>query len=114
MSPSLLTHADAGDAVSRAIVLDGGRILGEQARVAADRVGLLVEGATVVLTGGVFEHVSDLLATATMDHLNGGIAVRQRTAPVSGALLLAFDLAGRKISSDTLSKSILLNLERLQ
>lgn len=113
MSPALMNQADAGDAVARAIVVAGGHTLAQQARVAAARVGLPIEGTSFVLTGGVFEHPSEILAAATMKGLQGGIFVREREAPVAGALLLAFDQSDQNVRSDLVARNVARALERL-
>jgi N-acetylglucosamine kinase-like BadF-type ATPase len=94
ITPLLLDCADAGDEVAAALVRQAGGWLGEQGRVCAERVGLSVEGAPVVLSGGVLRHPSTLLAQAVMERLSGGVATRPEVPPVVGALLLAFDRLG--------------------
>lgn len=94
LAPVVLGAAEEGDAVARAIVLEKGRILGEQARVCAARAGLGLDGTLTVLSGGVFGHPSDILAGAVMAQLPGAEPVRHGPPPVVGALLLAFDGAG--------------------
>jgi N-acetylglucosamine kinase-like BadF-type ATPase len=107
MSPVVLAEADAGDAVSRAIVAAGGRILGQQARASAARVGLPVEGTTIVLTGGVFDHPSELLSSAIMRELEGAMPVRPAVPPVAGALGIAFDAAQHKPDWTALTKNVI-------
>jgi N-acetylglucosamine kinase-like BadF-type ATPase len=94
LAPVVLDAAAEGDAVAAAIVGAQGKVLGEQARICAQRVGLALEGARVVLTGGVFGHPSDTLAEATMAELPGAVAVRHGPPPVVGALMLGFDRLG--------------------
>jgi N-acetylglucosamine kinase-like BadF-type ATPase len=106
LAPVLLDLADAGDAVARAIVREGGRRLGEQARVSAARVGLIVAGARVVLSGGVLQHPTALLADAILERLPGGVPVRAAAPPVVGALLLGFDALGAAMDAETLAKSL--------
>jgi N-acetylglucosamine kinase-like BadF-type ATPase len=98
LAPVVLDAADEGDAVARAIVDEKGRVLGGQARACAARLGLPLEGARVVLTGGVFGHPTDRLAEATMAELPGAVAVRHPAPPIAGALLLALDRIG--VSAD--------------
>jgi N-acetylglucosamine kinase-like BadF-type ATPase len=107
LAPCVLDCADSGDPVARAIVLDAGRILGGQARVSAQRVGLGADGTRVVLTGGVLEHPSPLLADTVMSHLPGALAVRTRAPPVVGALLLAFDARGLAIDAARLADDVI-------
>jgi N-acetylglucosamine kinase-like BadF-type ATPase len=94
MTPVLLDVADEGDPVAAEIVAEAGRVLGEEARVAARRVGLELAGTAVVLSGGVLSHPSDLLADHVMARLEGAVAVRPPVPPVFGAVLLAVDRAG--------------------
>jgi N-acetylglucosamine kinase-like BadF-type ATPase len=91
LAPLLLDAADEGDAVAQAIVAGTGRVLGEQARASAQRLGLPLAGTRVVLTGGVFLHPTERLAAATMAELPGAVPVRHGPPPVAGALLLALD-----------------------
>jgi len=102
----VLDAADAGDDVARAIVAAEGKVLGEQARVCAERVDLPRDGALTVLTGGVFSHPSDALADATMAELPGAVAVRHGPPPVVGALLLGFDRLGVTVDPGALSQSL--------
>ena len=94
MAPVVLDLAGEGDPVAAAIVAGKGAILGRQARVSAQRVGLPLAGARVVLTGGVFAHPSDRLADAALAELPGAEPVRHGPPPVAGALLLALDRIG--------------------
>ena len=94
LAAAVLDEADAGDVVARSIVARQGRLLGDQARACADRVGLLGRSFPVVLAGGVLRHPSRLLADAIMARVPGGEAVRGADEPVVGALLFAFDRAG--------------------
>jgi N-acetylglucosamine kinase-like BadF-type ATPase len=94
LAPVVLDAADEGDAVARAIVAAKGRVLGRQARACAGQIGLPLEGARVVLAGGVFGHPSHRLADATMAELPGAVAVRHPDPPIAGALLLALDRIG--------------------
>lgn len=94
LAPAVLDEADAGDEAARGIVAGQGRILGDQTRVCAERVGLLGAEFPVVLAGGVFRHSSRLLAATLMERIPGGRAVPAAHEPVVGALLFAFDEAG--------------------
>jgi hypothetical protein len=75
-------------------VLERGRLLGGQARISAERIGLPLEGTRVVLTGSVFAHPTDLLADAVMAELPGAEPVRHPPPPIAGAVLLALDRIG--------------------
>jgi N-acetylglucosamine kinase-like BadF-type ATPase len=94
LAPVVLDAADDGDGVARAIVAEKGRVLGRQGRACAEQLGLPLEGARVVLAGGVFGHPTDRLADAVMAELPGAVAVRQPAPPIAGALMLAFDRLG--------------------
>ena len=94
LAPAVLDEADSGDEVAAAIVSGQGRILGDQTRVCAERVGLMGGEFPVVLAGGVFRHHSRLLAEALMARIPGGRPVPAPHEPVVGALLFAFDRAG--------------------
>jgi N-acetylglucosamine kinase-like BadF-type ATPase len=103
LAPVVLDAAEEGDAVAAAIVAAQGKVLGEQGRVCAERVGLSPEGARAVLTGGVFGHPSDTLAEATMAELPGAVAVRHGPPPVAGALLIGFDRLGLAVDPAALA-----------
>jgi N-acetylglucosamine kinase-like BadF-type ATPase len=105
-APLVLDAADDGDEVARAIVAEKGRILGAQGRSSAERIGLPLEGARAVLTGGVFDHPTSLLADATMAELPGAVVVRGGPPPVAGALLLALDGIGVRIDEPALAASL--------
>jgi N-acetylglucosamine kinase-like BadF-type ATPase len=94
LAPAVLDEAARGDAVAAAIVAGQGRILGDQTRACAERVGLLGGEFPVVLAGGVFRHPSRLLAETLMQRIPGGRAVPAAHEPAVGALLFAFDRAG--------------------
>jgi N-acetylglucosamine kinase-like BadF-type ATPase len=102
LAPAVLDEAEAGDGVALEIVRSLGRVLGEEARVAAARVGLEAP-YPVVLAGGVLRHPSTLLADAIMERVPGGRAVRIGAEPVRGALLFAFDRAGWTADEPTLA-----------
>ena len=99
LAPVVLDLADEGDAVARAIVEEKGRTLGRQGRACAAQLGLAIEGARIVLAGGVFGHASERLAAAVMAELPGGVAVRHPAPPVAGALLLALDGIGADVAA---------------
>jgi N-acetylglucosamine kinase-like BadF-type ATPase len=94
LTPILLDEADAGDALARSMVVEAGKILGDQARSSAKHVNLPLPGALVVLTGGVLKHPSTLLANSIMSCLPGAVAVRTSLPPIAGALMLSFDDCG--------------------
>ena len=92
--PVLFDVAEAGDPVALDILGHAGRVLGDEARVSAERVGLPLLATPIVLSGGVFQHPSKLLETAIMDRLDGAIAVRNGIAPIVGVVQLALDRVG--------------------
>jgi N-acetylglucosamine kinase-like BadF-type ATPase len=102
LAAAVLDEAEAGDAVARGIVERQGRVLGDQARTCASRVGLLGAPYPVVLGGGVFRHPSRLLAEGVLARLPAGRPVEAPAEPVVGALLLAFDRAGVGVEEDAL------------
>ncbi len=106
MTPVVLDEADAGDAIARSLVLGAGSILGRQARVSAERVGLALGGTPTVLAGGVLGHRSPLLANAVLAELPGVEAVRETAPPVIGALLLAYDRLGVSPDREALALSV--------
>jgi N-acetylglucosamine kinase-like BadF-type ATPase len=104
--PAVLDAADAGDEVAATLVRAKGRILGREARVCGLRAGLVLAGAPVVLTGGVFEHPSALLAAATLAELPGAVPVRHGPQPIAGAVLLALDRLGRQVDEAVLGSTL--------
>ncbi len=106
LAPTILEEADRGDPVARRIVLDMGRVLGEYARVAAERVGLRDGSFPLVLAGGVFLHPSPLLREAIAGALPGARLVESEFEPVVGALLLAFDQLESRADVDALRRSL--------
>ena len=106
LSPVVLDAAAEGDPVARAIVLERGRVLGGQGRVAAQRVELSLDAARVVLTGSVFAHPTALLADAVMAELPGAVPVRDAPPPIAGAVLLALDRIGVAVDAAVLGADL--------
>ncbi len=106
MSPVLLDEADQGDRVALEIVTDAGRKLGGQGRISARFVGLDVQGALVVLGGGLFSHPSMILEEAVMSELPGAVAHRTTLPPVLGALMAALDSIGVQSCAESLNESL--------
>jgi N-acetylglucosamine kinase-like BadF-type ATPase len=104
----VLDVADAGDVVAIGIVERMGATLGDQGRVSAEKVELPLEGATVVLTGGVMQHPSTRLAAAIMARMPGARAVRPEAPPIAGALLIAFDELGVAAKAEELTAGLVL------
>jgi N-acetylglucosamine kinase-like BadF-type ATPase len=94
LAVDVLDAADAGDAVALGLVEGQARVVSAQARVSAGRVGLELDGTTVVLTGGLLNHGSPLLGDLTMALLPGAVRALPVHPPVVGAALLAFDRVG--------------------
>jgi N-acetylglucosamine kinase-like BadF-type ATPase len=106
LAPVVLDAAEHGDEVAREIVAGKGRILGVQARACAERIDMPLSGTRAVLTGGVFDHPTNLLADAAMAQLPGAVPVRSGPPPVAGALLLALDGIGVRIDEPALAASL--------
>jgi len=99
----VLDAAEAGDGVARALVDRSADILAAQARVAANALDLPLQGLRLVLTGGVLQHPSALMADGIAARLPGTQPVRVMAPAVTGALLLAFDRAGAAMTADALA-----------
>jgi N-acetylglucosamine kinase-like BadF-type ATPase len=92
----LFDAAEAGDAVSRRILVAHGESLGDYAIAAASKVKLLEEPFTLALTGGVLRHPSPILREALVLRVReaapGASAIQSRFEPAVGAVLLALDV----------------------
>ena len=106
MSPVLLDEADQRDEVALQIVTAAGRAVGGQGRASAERIGLTVAGATVVLGGGLFQHRTNVLADAVMAELRGATAQRTALPPVIGAVMAALDQLGVQSDPEELNRSL--------
>jgi N-acetylglucosamine kinase-like BadF-type ATPase len=106
LAPVVLDLADEGDAVAQAIVEATGSTLGSQARACAARIELPLDGARVVLAGGVFSHPTDRLARAVAAELPGAEPVRCAAPPVSGVLLLALDRVGAAVDAEAVAAGV--------
>jgi N-acetylglucosamine kinase-like BadF-type ATPase len=112
LAPALMDEAAAGDPTARRIVEDQGAALGDYALVAARKVGLAQPGDcepfTLVLSGGVLRHPTHLLRDALIGRVAaqapGVRPVTSRFEPAAGALLLAYDLAGRAVDEALLER----------
>jgi N-acetylglucosamine kinase-like BadF-type ATPase len=108
LARNVLEQAEAGDATARRIVEEQGTIMGDYALAAARQVGLEGSGFTLVLTGGVFRHPSDLLAEAVVARVRQSVPevrpLRSRFEPVVGALLFAFEHAGVPVDNTLLDR----------
>jgi N-acetylglucosamine kinase-like BadF-type ATPase len=94
----VLEEAEAGDAAAREIVVDVGRALGRSAAIAIRTLHMEGESFEVVLAGGLFRSLTDLLRDAISDPVTQAAAdaklVRLVSPPVVGAGLLALELLG--------------------
>ena len=106
MSPALLDEADRGDGVAVDIVSGAGRSLGGQGRVSAQRIGLSLDGAPVVMGGGLFRHPTMILENAVMAELPGAVPLRTARPPVIGAVMAAADIVGRPSDPEALHRSL--------
>jgi N-acetylglucosamine kinase-like BadF-type ATPase len=97
-APIVLSEAESGDAVARAIVLEVGSALGNSAAVAIHKLGMETEVFDVVLAGGLFRGLIALLWDAIFDPVRAAAPnanlVRLASPPVVGAGLLALELVG--------------------
>jgi N-acetylglucosamine kinase-like BadF-type ATPase len=108
LAPYLLTEAENGDAIARRIVEENAARLAEYALVAARKVGIDHSPYTVLLNGGVFRHPGTLMPDMIRERLQqvspGVTLVRSRHEPATGALLLAFELAGIFVTPDLMNR----------
>ena len=59
-----------------------------------------------MLTGGVFGHPTERLASAAMAELPGAVAIRHPAPPIAGALLLALDRLGARVDAATVAAGL--------
>jgi N-acetylglucosamine kinase-like BadF-type ATPase len=108
LAPYLLTEAENGDTVARRIVEENANRLAEYALVAARKVGIDHSPYTVLLNGGVFRHPGALMPDIIRQRIQrvspGVMLVRSRHEPATGALLLAFELAGIAVTPDLMNR----------
>jgi N-acetylglucosamine kinase-like BadF-type ATPase len=94
-APAVLAEAEEGDVAAIEIVVDVGRALGGSAAVAIRRLKIETESFDVVLAGGLFRGLNDLLWNAirqpVLDAAPRATLVRLGTPPVAGAGLLALE-----------------------
>jgi N-acetylglucosamine kinase-like BadF-type ATPase len=108
LAPYLLTEAENGDPVARRIVEGNAARLAEYALVAARKVGIDHSPYSVLLNGGVFRHSGSLMVDTIRERLQrvspSVTLVRSRHEPATGALLLAFELAGIAVTPDLMNR----------
>jgi N-acetylglucosamine kinase-like BadF-type ATPase len=101
-APIVIAEANAGDAVASQIVHEAGSALGTSAAVAIRRLEMEEEAFDVVLSGGLFRGLNQLLWQAIYDPVHAAAPraslVRLTTPPVTGAGLLALELAGQEVT----------------
>jgi N-acetylglucosamine kinase-like BadF-type ATPase len=107
LAEAVLDEAEAGDRVAVEIVRSGGELVGDYARVCADRTGQLGSRVPVVLCGGVFRHPSKLLRESIVSRIPDAAPVYPSVDPVVGALLLAADGAGIRLDVDSMHFTLL-------
>lgn len=98
LSPLVFEHADAGDAVSRALVTKQGTEIALMAVSAIERLELTGRAVPVVLGGGVVASGHPLLLDAVRATLDARTPLAEivhvATPPIVGAALLALESAG--------------------
>ncbi|HEY4269926.1 MAG TPA: BadF/BadG/BcrA/BcrD ATPase family protein [Galbitalea sp.] len=107
LSPLVFEHADAGDAVSIALVRRQGTEIALMAISAIERLGMTGHAVPVVLGGGVVASGHPILLDAVRATLStrtpNAAIVHVATPPIVGAALLAFESAGA--TSDALDRA---------
>jgi N-acetylglucosamine kinase-like BadF-type ATPase len=101
VTPLLLDAAEAGDPVSRHIVVSHGEGLGLVAAVAARKVGISGQAIKIALTSGVFRHASKLLPDAVLDALRRSEPLIEPVAPVGEPVMGSVLDALRRIDVQT-------------
>ncbi len=101
LAPLVLDAAAAGDAVALGLVDAQGAILGDYARLAAERVAL-PPGHPLVLAGGLLRHPSSCFVDALLARVPAARPVRARLEPVVGVLGWALERAGAALPADAL------------
>lgn len=97
-APLVLAEAEAGDLAAGAIVLEAGTALGESAAVAIRRLEMEDEVFDVVLAGGLFRGMIQMLWDAISGPVHAAAPdarlVTLASPPVVGAALLALEAVG--------------------
>ncbi len=102
LAPVLLDAGHAGDVDAGQMLRDHADVLGGYVRRAAARVGLVDDGMTVVLAGGVFRHHGTDLREAISAVLPASHVTSAILEPAYGALLMAADRAGLQLEVERL------------
>jgi glucosamine-6-phosphate isomerase len=103
LAPQVLDAAAQGDAVACALVMEQGRTLGEVALSMARRVRVERRAFPLVLAGGVFRHLDNLLPNALIGTVKS-VAPQARVfksdlQPVAGAVMLALEGSGKRVTA---------------
>ncbi len=111
VTPLVFRLADEGDGVAQDILIEMGRLMGEQTGAVIKRAGIERLEADVVLAGSTYRGQSplliDSLTTAVHRAAPRATPVLPRYQPVVGAYLLALEAAGAEVGPETYA-----NLER--
>jgi N-acetylglucosamine kinase-like BadF-type ATPase len=99
-APLVLEHAARGDQAAVEIVEWAGRELGEAALAVATHLEMRSEPFELVLSGGLFHGVSELLERRIAQEVPSALPTRLETPPVAGALLTALEQLGGRPSSE--------------
>jgi N-acetylglucosamine kinase-like BadF-type ATPase len=99
-APLVLEHAARGDQAAVEIVEWAGRELGEAARAVATHLDMRSEPFELVLSGGLFHGVSELLERRIAQEVPSALPTRLEVPPVAGALLTALEQLGGRPSSE--------------
>ena len=89
----ILDVAESGDEVARSLVRQQSEAVSRSVRAAVRRAGLQ-QPYTLVLTGGLFNHGSSLMADAMSNELPDAHPVVTRLEPATGVALMASHVAG--------------------
>jgi N-acetylglucosamine kinase-like BadF-type ATPase len=99
-APLVLEHAARGDQVAVEIVEWAGGELGGAARAVATHLEMRSEPFELVLSGGLFHGVSELLERRIAQEVPSALLTRLEAPPVAGALLTALEQLGGRPSSE--------------
>jgi N-acetylglucosamine kinase-like BadF-type ATPase len=110
LTPLLLDESLAGDSVPTRIIREHGDMLGKYALAAARKVDIEGTAFTLVLTGGVFRHSSQLLEEAIVERIRTtSPAVRParcRYEPIIGVLFTALEAASVAVDDTLLQRLV--------
>jgi N-acetylglucosamine kinase-like BadF-type ATPase len=104
LAPALLQAADAGDPASLGVVREHSGRIAAFVRAAGRRVGADDRRLTVVLAGGLLRGRSTSLIRAFHDTLPGHEVSVCELEPVHGAVLMAADQAGQRLSRERVAQ----------